>query len=82
MSVPCKHWIDIGRPRGGGCAIGVHERPSYGVCLKSCTEYEGPDRGLGDWVARTLKQVTGGRLKSCAGCKRRKVAVNRLVSYG
>ena len=42
--IPCKHWRNCGVTGGGCCAIGVYNRPSFGVCLSACTKYDGPER--------------------------------------
>lgn len=40
----CKHWQDCGIHKGGCCSAGIYDRPSYGVCLVVCEEYDGPPR--------------------------------------
>lgn len=83
---PCVHWAE-GRCRHTGLPYG--ERPSGGVCLKVCMAYEGPDRGLGDTVAR-FTRVTGiagvvnlvakATGKDC-GCSKRRAKLNGAVSF-
>lgn len=34
MSINCIHWRDCNHPRGGCCAMGVHDRPSFGTCRR------------------------------------------------
>lgn len=36
-----------------------------------------PDPGLGDRVESVIKKVTGGRIKPCSKCKKRKEWLNR-----
>ena len=45
MTIPCKHWRECGVNGGGCCDIGAYQRPSFGVCLVHCKQYDGPDRG-------------------------------------
>ncbi len=40
-----------------------------------------PARGLGDTVKRVIDTVTGGKLKPCGGCQRRREWLNRVVRY-
>ena len=40
------------------------------------------DTGLGDTVSRAINTVSGGKIKECGGCKKRKEFLNGLVSYG
>ena len=42
--MPCKHWRDCGLVGGGCCNADAYEKPSFGVCLKVCTKYDGPSR--------------------------------------
>lgn len=57
--VPCKHWSECGLPSGGCCAKGLYGgRPSAGICLRHCDDYEGPPRGAGDVLA-TVTKLTG-----------------------
>ena len=42
----------------------------------------GNDRGIGDTISRTINKVSGGRIKSCGGCKKRKNFLNKYFSYG
>lgn len=37
--------------------------------------------GLGDTVAKAIKGLSGGRVKPCTACERRRNALNRLVPY-
>ena len=67
----CKHMVD------GACGLGLYGgRPSPGVCLKVCTEYDGPPRGLGDAVAKVTKAVG---IKPCDGCKDRQAKLNDIT---
>lgn len=43
--------------------------------------YEGPSRGLGDTVARVIKWATGGRVRPCGGCGKRRARLNRVWPY-
>ena len=38
-------------------------------------------RGLGDTIAKAIKYVSGGRIKPCGGCNKRRVKLNKLVPY-
>jgi hypothetical protein len=86
MSHPCEHWRDGCRhreqPHGAN--------PSRGVCRKFCQKYQGPDRGLGDTIAR-FTQVTGIAKvvevvakkagKDC-GCAGRRARLNAALAFG
>ena len=41
----------------------------------------GNDRGFGDTIERTINKVSGGRVKSCGGCKKRKDFLNKYLPY-
>ena len=38
-------------------------------------------RGLGDTVSKAIRTVSGGRIKECGSCERRKNTLNRIFSY-
>ena len=38
-------------------------------------------KGLGDSVEKFIKKATGGRVKTCGGCKKRRDWLNRMVPY-
>jgi len=38
-------------------------------------------KGVGDTVEKVIKKVTGGRVKSCGGCKKRRDALNKMFPY-
>ncbi len=38
-------------------------------------------RGVGDTVEKIIHRVSGGRVKSCGGCKKRRDALNKLLPY-
>ena len=40
-----------------------------------------PSRGVGDTVEKIIHKVSGGRVKSCGGCKKRRDALNKLLPY-
>jgi len=42
----------------------------------------GNDRGIGDTISRTIRNISGGRVKPCGGCKTRKDFLNKYFSYG
>ena len=39
------------------------------------------DKGLGDTVSNVIKKVSGGRIKECGGCSKRREWLNNKVSY-
>ena len=60
---------------GGFCTL--HQLTvSDGHCQTRCTDYVGPARGLGDRIEKNIKIATAGLVKSCAGCKRRRIRAN------
>ena len=38
-------------------------------------------KGLGDTVSKVIKKVSGGRIKECGGCVKRRDWLNNKVSY-
>lgn len=53
--LPCSHWSHCGVTGGGCCSKNLFGgRPSFGVCLKACEEYDGPARGRGDLYKKVL----------------------------
>ena len=76
MTIPCNHWYDCGVNHGGCCAINAYERPSFGVCLRVCDQYDGPDRGRGDFIHKAIKFGSLGTFKPCGGCKKRRLDMN------
>lgn len=81
MIIQCIFWQDCDVNSGGCCEINEYNRPSHGVCLKACTKYDGPSRGLGDTVHKTIKTVTLGKAKHCETCAERRVRLNKKFSY-
>ena len=73
MRPECVRWD------GSRCSLGLWGGvPSPGTC-RVCGSYEGPDRGLGDTVARAAKAVG---IKPCGGCQKRREALNRVMPLG
>ncbi len=86
MSHPCKYWGEDGC---GHVELPHGKRPSGGICRKVCRRYEGPDRGLGDTVARFTKltgidkvveHVARAAGKEC-GCGARRARLNGVVPF-
>ncbi len=73
--------MDCGLPHGGCCSVGEYDRPSFGVCLKACSAYDGPSRGAGDLLDKMIKTATNGKVTPCGGCNKRKMKLNGLVSF-
>lgn len=40
-----------------------------------------PSKGLGDTVSKIIKKVSGGKIKECDDCKKRKELLNKLIPY-
>mgnify|MGYP003132656045 FL=1 len=38
-------------------------------------------KGLGDTVSKVIKKVSGGRIKECGGCAKRRDWLNEKISY-
>jgi len=56
------------------CSLKLCDKDDLEQCCESCTEYAGPDRGLGD----KIKNVTASfGIKPCGSCQRRREAMNR-----
>jgi hypothetical protein len=75
--IPCVHWSDCDITGGGCCSSGAYRRPSFGVCLQICEQYDGPARGKGDLVYKAIHMATRGKVKPCGGCKKRRRDWNR-----
>ncbi len=80
-AVRCRHWRDCGLHDGGCCERGVFDRPSAGVCLRLCQQYDGPDRGAGDALKRLITTVSAGRLRPCQPCEQRRRRLNQLIPF-
>ena len=39
------------------------------------------DKGLGDTVSNVIKKVSGGKIRECGGCSKRREWLNDKVSY-
>ena len=39
------------------------------------------NKGLGDTVSSMINNISGGRIKECGGCRKRKAWLNRNVPY-
>lgn len=39
------------------------------------------NKGLGDTVSSLINNISGGKVKECGGCKKRKEWMNRKVPY-
>jgi hypothetical protein len=39
------------------------------------------NKGLGDTVSSVIRSVSGGKIKECGGCKKRKDMLNKNFSY-
>ena len=72
MTIPCTHSVDCGVIGGSCCDLGLYGgRPSHGVCLRVCDQYDGPARGRGDVLHKLIKTVTLGTVTPCKGCNGR-----------
>ena len=56
------------------CTLKLCKDQDLGTCCESCTEYAGPNRGLGD-VVKNITSAVG--IKPCGGCQKRREAMNR-----
>ena len=75
----CTHLGVLGEKRV--CIIGEFGgNPSDEDCL-NCPKYEGPSRGLGDTVKNVISKATGGKVKPCAPCQKRREALNKMMVY-
>jgi hypothetical protein len=39
------------------------------------------NKGLGDTVSSMINNISGGRIKECGGCRKRKAWLNRNIPY-
>ena len=39
------------------------------------------DKGLGDTISRAINSITGGIVKECGGCQKRKEYLNKKLPY-
>ena len=66
MIIPCKHSSDFGGTSASHCDLGLHGgHPSFGVCLRVCDKYVGPDR------APLIAQLEAKHAKAQAAAVRR-----------
>jgi len=49
--------------------------------IDSSIEKDSPSRGLGDSVSKFIKKVSGGKVKECEPCKKRREALNKKFPY-
>jgi hypothetical protein len=49
--------------------------------IDSSIEKNEPSRGLGDSVSKFIKKATGGRIKECEPCRKRREALNKKLPY-
>lgn len=69
MKIPCKHWRGCEVVGGGCCNIGAYARPSFGVCLRVCEQYDGPRRRGTDTLDERREMIKRGILTPCGGRK-------------
>ncbi len=74
----CKHWKEAS-PMLGNCGKGHFNGliVTPNVC-STCADYDGPDRGLGDKVKKVIDKATGGRVKQCGSCGKRRAKLNNI----
>jgi len=56
------------------CSLKLCSKEKLHDCCVTCSEYTGPDRGLGDKVKNMAASLG---FKPCGGCQRRREALNR-----
>jgi hypothetical protein len=56
------------------CSLSLCPSDDLETCCTTCTEYSGPDRGLGDTVKRATSALG---IKTCGGCQARRERMNR-----
>ncbi len=49
--------------------------------IDSNIEKDSPSRGLGDKVSKFIKKATGGRIKECGACRKRREALNKKFPH-
>jgi len=78
LTSQCKHWQPLW-PTLGVCKKGhfLSKTVTTNVCA-TCNDYDGPQRGIGDKVHKVIKKITGGKLKGCGGCGKRRAKLNDL----
>ncbi len=54
-----------------------HDKPGFYEVFQAAKK----SRGFGDTVARWIKWFTGGKVKPCTGCNRRKDWLNKKLPY-
>ena len=68
----------MGRARG----VNKTNNPSESAWQKKPkSQIDKPSRGIGDTVEKIIHKVSGGRVKSCGGCKKRQDALNKFIPY-
>ncbi len=63
------------------CTINKFDgKPTEENCME-CKDYSGPSRGLGDTVKNVISKATGGKVKPCGACQKRREALNKMMGY-
>ena len=77
----CLHLTVFETKKKRVCDLGKYMgKPTEEDC-NSCSEYEGPSRGLGDTVKNVISKATAGKVKPCAPCQKRREALNKMMGY-
>jgi hypothetical protein len=84
--VHCQTCRDLERGRRWRADLGQRFSVPDGLVDFACPRgrpwgWKRPSRGLGDTVAKVIETVTGGRVRPCGGCHKRRAALNRLFPY-
>jgi len=58
------------------CSLNLCHNDDLLSCCKTCEEYDGAVRGLGDVVARATKAVG---IKPCGRCQKRRERMNKMT---
>ena len=48
---------------------------------KQMSKKKKQSKGLGDTVSKAIKKISGGKIKECDSCKKRKEMLNKLFPY-
>ena len=72
----CKHAITTADPSIIKCSKNKFNGFENQNFCENCSDYEGPNRGIGDIISNITKKVG---IRPCKGCQKRREKLNKLL---